>query len=416
MILFYILVLTAPMPNHPLFEEPFAGLTLVKWLGIVCSGYALFLVLKQRRLPNYLGPWPAKCFLVFIAIATVSYITLSRSEGLSFNPMLTYVSYVLLFFTAVSLVNTPERLHKTLLAAIAGAAWASLYVIREYQASAGTNMRPGYIAGDSNYFATCTVLVIPVAIYFMKMKTHWAERWFCGVSLLLMLVAFTLASSRGGLVGLIVTIAYMVLLSGRSRRTVIVTTLLFVPMLVLSPASPLARMLHPGYGDVIAEQIRRDFWAAGMGMIANHPLTGIGLGNFTFLSHTTIEGKQGMACNTFLEVAAEMGIPAFVAYCGIVIGSFLCAGKLRTAGKERKDAVLLYTGQAMQAGLLGFAAAAVFVSAEYQKPFWVIVALAAAIPLILRRTRKSVPAPVIPAWEECGGMPITDDLVAEYRP
>jgi hypothetical protein len=68
----------------------------------------------------------------------------------------------------------------------------------------------------------------------------------------------------------------------------------------------------------------------------------------------------------------------------------------------------------MQAGLLGFSAAAVFVSAEYQKPFWVIVALTAAIPLILaRKIRKAVPAPVIPAWEECGDwMPATADLVA----
>ena len=53
---------------------------------------------------------------------------------------------------------------------------------------------------------------------------------------------------------------------------------------------------------------------------------------------------------------------------------------------------MLYTGQAMQAGLLGFAAAAVFVSAEYQKPFWIMIALTSAIPLLLAQSSRRQPA------------------------
>ena len=54
MIVFYILVLVSPMPNHPLFEAPFAGLTVVKWLGIICCGYAVVRLLSCRRLPAFL--------------------------------------------------------------------------------------------------------------------------------------------------------------------------------------------------------------------------------------------------------------------------------------------------------------------------------------------------------------------------
>jgi putative inorganic carbon (hco3(-)) transporter len=388
MIFFYILVLTASMPNHPVFEAPFAGLTVVKWLGITCCAYAFSRLLRCERQPAFLKSWEAKFFLVLVGIATLSFFTLSKTEGLTFSPMFTYVSYLLLFFTTISVVNTYERLHRTLLVAIAGAALASLYVIREFQVSGGTNLRPGYVAGDSNYFATCAVLVIPIAVYFAKMKTSRLQRWFCGLSLVLILLGFTLASSRGGLIGLCVAILYMIVFSGRSRRGAILTAVLLLPMMLLSPASPLSRMLHPGYGDFLGEQVRRDFWMAGLDMVRNHAVTGIGLGNFTAQSFTIsreVEGKHGVACNTFLEVAAEMGIPGFLAYFAILVGALSSAGKLRAEGKRLNEDLLRYAGEGMQAGLLGFSAAAMFVSAEYQKPFWIIVALTATVPTLLRR-------------------------------
>ncbi|MBV9182166.1 MAG: O-antigen ligase family protein [Acidobacteria bacterium] len=373
------------MPNHPLFEEPFAGLTLVKWLGIVCCAYACIRLLQDRRRPVFLGSWQARCFLTLLALSTISYLALSKTDGLSFSPMFSYVSYALLFFTTVALVNTYERFYKTLLAALAGATWASLYVIREFQASGGMNLRPGYVAGDSNYFATCTVLVIPIAVYMLRMKGSRWERWFCGVSLVLMLLAFTLASSRGGLFGLCVAAAYMLLRSARSRRLAVLITVLLLPLLWLSPASPLARMLHPSFGDVMGEQIRRDFWRVGLEMIRKHPITGIGLGNFTAISSTKVGAQHGIACNTFLEITAELGIPGLIAYCGIVLGAISHTSKLRAAGKMRRDRSLLYAAEGIQAGLIGFSAAAVFVSAEYQKPFWVMIAVTATIPMILTR-------------------------------
>lgn len=389
MILYYILIVMAPMPNHPLFEMSFAGLSVVKWLGLLCCGYAVVRSFKRKRMPAVFEAWEFLSFLVLFALAAVSNFTLSKPEGLSFSPMAMYFNYLLLFATTMAVVNNFERFRYSLLAAIAGAAITSLYVIREYQASG--NMRPGYIAGDSNYFATCTVLVIPFAVYFAKLEGPKWQRWFCIVSLLLMVVAFTLASSRGGLVGLIVAMGYMVLRSGRSRKSMIALVALVLPLLLLSPSSPLARMLHPSYGDYLGSQIRHDFWMVGLDMIRKHWLFGIGLGNFTAYSYTItqgIEGRHGMACNTFLELAAELGIPGLIAYCAVLFGSFSAAGKLRSEGSKRKDAFLFYAGQAMQAGLLGFAAAAIFVSAQYQKPFWMMVALTATLPTLLRQKVK----------------------------
>src|SRR5437660_275938 len=320
MIVFYILVLVSAMPNHPLFEAPFAGLTVVKWLGIICCGYALFRLGSCRRPPAFLKGWEIRSFLVLLGLATVSFCTFGKADGLTFNPIFMYFNYLPLFFTAICVVNTFKRLQNTLLAAIAGASLASLYVIREFQASGGTNLRPGYIEGDANYFATCTLLVIPMAVYFVKMKGSRLRRWLCVAALVIMLVAFTLASSRGGLVGLCVAVLYMILCSGESRRVAIVVTLLLVPLLVLSPASPLQRMLHPNYGDYVGAQIRREFWEVGLDMIHQNPLTGIGLGNFTAKSVSkAVQEFHGIACNTVLEIAGELGIPGSRAYCAVLV-------------------------------------------------------------------------------------------------
>jgi O-antigen ligase len=385
MIFFYILVFAAPMPNHPLFEAPVAGLTVVKWLGIVACFCALLSAIARRGVPVFTKSLEARAFLVLVYIASLSWVMFPTKGTITFSPMSSYISFVLLFLVTPLLVDRWERLHNTLVASIAGVALASLYVIREFQSSGGTNLRPGYIAGDSNYFAASALLVLPISVYFARGKGSRWERGFCIASLAVILIAFTLASSRGGLLGLCVELAYMILRSGKSRGAAIMISLVLLPLFMLSPASPLTRMLHPAFGDELGKQIRVDFWREGMEIMQAHPLTGVGLGNFTAYSYSGslgAKGMKGMACNTFLETTAELGFPGLLAYCAVLVGAFISAGKLRAEGKRRKQTRLFYTGEGIQAGVLGFATAALFVSAQYQKPFWIIVALTATIPTL----------------------------------
>jgi len=403
MLFFYILVLAAPMPNHPLFEASVLGMSIIKWLGIASCVYAVAQLPSRVKYFGSSLSAETGAFAVLVGIAAVSYATLSRPETITFKPMSSYVSYLLLFFIAICLVDSPEKLHRTLLVGLVGSAIAALYVIREYQASGGMQMRLGYIAGDSNYFATCSLLAIPIGFCFARRENAPIERALCIVSTIVILVAFTLASSRGGLVGLCLEIGYMILRTGKSRRIAILLGMLLLPALLFSPVSPLGRMLHPEYGDELATQIRRDFWRVGFMLIREHPLTGIGLGNFTAYSFSASPGaavRHGMACNTFLEIAAELGVPGFLAYCGLSGAALWSAEKLRSEGKKRKDVLRFYSGEAMQVGLLGFLGAAMFVSAEYQKPFWVIVALAAASPSLLTQSpsrSRAVKSVLVPA-------------------
>ena len=60
-------------------------------------------------------------------------------------------------------------------------------------------------------------------------------------------------------------------------------------------------------------------------MIKDHPLTGIGLDNFKPLV-TRYEGRGGelekIAHNTYIEIAAEMGIPSLLVFLAILFSVF----------------------------------------------------------------------------------------------
>jgi O-antigen ligase len=233
-----------------------------------------------------------------------------------------------------------------------------------------------------------------MAMYCARARGPKWERAFSLLSLFVILVAFTLASSRGGLVGLGAEVAYVILCSsGKPRRAMIAIMVVLLPLMILSPASPLTRMLHPSFGDELGKQIRLEFWKEGVQIMQSRPLTGIGIGNFTSYSYAGsfgAKGMKGMACNTFLETTAELGFPGLFAYCAVLIGAFLSAGRLGAEGKRTKQAQLLHDGEAMQAGVLGFATSALFVSAQYQKPFWIIVALTATIPMLLMQQARQL--------------------------
>jgi len=158
---------------------------------------------------------------------------------------------------------------------------------------------------------------------------------------------------------------------------------------LLLPVSPLHRFFHPTISETGSDKAHYDAWKAGWRMIQDHPLVGIGLGEFRLMmpryrdSDTT---TVNMAHNMFIEIAAELGLLALVPFLGIFIFSYRMLGRLRrspTAPTLIQDAA-----SALQAGVLGIGVAGCFVSAEYQKTTWMSFALIACL-FPLARSQKA---------------------------
>ncbi len=407
--LFYLLVASMPLERSPLLEHFFGSISVIKYLGFTCL--VLALILPRRKKPWAGLRQPASVY--FIALACWSLLSeafVGSPSPWSHSPGASYLSFLALLPTVLILVTTERRLRATLWAMAGGMGLAALYVLREWQNHLGTaHFRPGWIAGDPNYFTIGAVLVLPLIWNLRRENRHPALRWLLTAGMLLLIVATWLAASRGGLLGLIAGALWLVWRAQRaqpaSRRRGLTfgnlqvwkyapAGLLILPLLLALPNSPLQRLLHPSRSDRMAVMKREVVWRAGLRMVIAHPLWGVGLGNFKNqvaayekAPHKDAWRSNGsvrsLAHNTYLEIAAELGLPGLLAW------GLLWLATWRSLERSRKQApsgsLVRITAEALEAGLLGYAVSMFFLSAEYQKLLWLALFLALALPPLAAR-------------------------------
>ena len=380
MILFYWLVSIMPLAQHPLWSMFVGQLTLTKYIGLACLLYAAVYLAGRGTFPRAWRASLTRWLLLFYALQALSRFTRSLPNPFEMDPLLSYTSFVLLFFVTVSVVDSPLRLRWTLLVAIGSVALASLYVLREWQKyhDVLAGFRPGFVVGDANYYTLSAVLCLPLAFYWMRGERPAWERFYCLGCVLVTLAGVSLAASRGGFLGLVAAFVLVIWRSERRARNFLLVAALSVPLLLLLPLSPLDRLLHPNYSDTFAQQSRIEMWKAGLRMIQDHPFAGIGLGNFKDVVGGYEEPGariELIAHNTYIEIAAETGIPALIAFLAIFLSAL---GSLKRARLEAsEDSSLIRTAAlGAEAGLVGGMVAIFFLSSQSQKLLWFMVFLA----------------------------------------
>ncbi len=146
MIFFYLLVSVMPLTQHPLWARYVGQMTLVKYVGAVCLLYAAMHLGVRRDFPRYFQTWQARWFATFLLLANVSFWTKGAPFSWGANPLISHTSFLLLFFITLAIVDSVRRLRWTLIVAVGSVAWASLYLIREWQKyhNVYRGFRPGW--------------------------------------------------------------------------------------------------------------------------------------------------------------------------------------------------------------------------------------------------------------------------------
>ena len=397
---FYFLIVLLPLTTHPLWTRSVAGMTPIKALGLMIAAYAAAYVFMRKEHLQLLGTWQARLYVFLCVLGTISLTIKGEDPGLIMNMVQIYVSIALLFFATVVLVDSLPRLRHVLLCMIASMSIASLYVLREWQVyhNVYPGLRPGGVSGDCNYFAASALITVPMSYYFWR---HSARPWIsilCLSSLGLSLLAMMLGASRGGFLGLLVGLLMVIWRSKTRIRNFVLISLTMGPLVVLLPSSPLQRLLHPDYADNLGADIRIVLWRAGFRMIKEHPLFGIGLGNFMRMSGiyedasafygTATSRVQGLACNAFLELAAELGIIGMLVFIGILVATYLSLERVRRQTAGGKPNLLNIAADSLQVALVSFSVSLAFLSGEYLKPFWLLVFISMCLPTLLAQQRR----------------------------
>ncbi len=376
MILFYLLITQMPLDQDVTWGTFLGAATLIKYLGLLCVLYAIFHLGTRRSLPRYLKTIQARLFFVFLLLTFVSYWLMGPQFSIRTSPFISYFSMAFLFFVVLSVVDTMPRLRWTLLAAVAAMGWASQFMVRAWIRH--PMWRPGGATGDANYFALDACLIIPVAFLLIwRSRVRW-ERIFALGCLVITILATTVGASRGGFIAIAVAAVWLILHSPRRLRNFVVLIILITPPLLLLPMSPMQRLMHPKASDVTGQVDRYASWKAGLRMIERHPVMGIGLGEFKpqMLKYADPGvGFSSIAHNTYIEVAAETGLPNFIVFLAMLFFTYRTLSRVRRRASDSGPPLVYLAATGIQAGFVGFLVGAFFLSAEYMKLFWLSIFL-----------------------------------------
>jgi O-antigen ligase len=109
-------------------------------------------------------------------------------------------------------------------------------------------------------------------------------------------------------------------------------------------------------------------------MIGDNPIFGVGPDNFKSLSTLYTGLEQGnIAHNSFLEVAAEFGLPVFVVFVLLLFSVFRILNRATRLGTTPEGWRLAGWAEGLRSGLTGFLVAGCFISAQYEKMLWLAV-------------------------------------------
>jgi O-antigen ligase len=160
-----------------------------------------------------------------------------------------------------------------------------------------------------------------------------------------------------------------------------------------APASATERVteVHGGTG-------RTDIWTVGWRMVQGAPLQGVGAGNFPIVSiHYLLEpgallrddfivsDKPKVAHNTYLEVLAELGIIGLTLFLIVICFAIGCAVRAARYAATVGDRDMDILARALVVALAALLAAYFFISREYSKQLWLLLALCPVILEILRK-------------------------------
>lgn len=223
----------------------------------------------------------------------------------------------------------------------------------------------GFGGVDNNSFATSLILAQGPAIVLTLTATRWWEKALGAASSGLILHTILLTYSRGGILGLVLTLATIFFLL--PKKPSYMAAVLVVALVAFRFAGPelVARFsttFAEGENRDASAQSRVDLWKACWAMAVDSPLVGVGPRNFPTLAgnYGFTRGKE--AHSTWMQTLAEMGfvgLGALVVFYGSAIAYLLPLAK-RKWTPESKERIVLAGG--ILASLLGFILSAQFVT------------------------------------------------------
>ena len=375
---------------------------LLTEFGIYIALLGLLLRPRELKFPTALL-WAA----VFLLWALVtSFLAVSPETALT--ELIERLKALVIFFVVVNTLRTPQQVR-----------FYVLLIIVAFMIYPGRGTLQSYVAGSTymgranwnrqyanpNDLAAITVLMLGLVLAIATVKVQTTRvRWAAVLCVPVMLLIIFLTQSRGVFLGLLAGFAVPVLARIR-KRPVIAGPLLIVAIVlaVVVPTAAWDRLQNItkvtssetiGQADKYGSATQRlEILKTGWRIFESNPVFGVGIGCYNEANARYAPGLgKHDAHNTYINLAAEMGLPGLLLWLGLV-GSVLAQVRRRRRAIEADDRTI----QALwiQRAVIGFLVAGFFATYSGLTVFYLVLGTLSSAASVLGRTAPETNAPPV---------------------
>jgi len=412
----WVMVLLSTSRLHQHFG-PLAAIRPALLTALMAFGFA---IMNPNILSfNNLRTRPAKYMIALVVMACIS-VPFGISIGNSGKFLLdTYFRVVLAYVLITLALRNGRNLSQFTWAWVISCgilSWMATFVFG-LSTAGGSARLSGLYTYDANDLGLILVMGIPLTLAVVETSGRTGRLAAIGI-LLWMGWAIARSGSRGAFVGLLLLVPAFLLIARHIsiRNRVLAIGAILGALLIAAPLGyweQIQSLTNPTEDyNWTSETGRRKVALRGLSYLKDHPVTGLGVDNFSKAEWTISEmadddfrrkGIKGSAAhNTWLQAGTEMGVP------GLVLWLFMVFGTMGAVMKERrrlplswrkgdKEQRILYAlATYIPLSILGFATTSTFVSFAYMDPMYYLAAMAAGLIVAVRRKRAQLALYEIP--------------------
>jgi O-antigen ligase len=365
-------------------------LLLLSWVAVITVGGR-----TARRSELFSHPWLLYVLLLFGAWIALS-ATWAEERGAALTGLVQFIPLAALFLIVFTAVRTRGQAVAVIAAFTVGAIVSAAYGLAVPTDPTATDRLSGG-AGNANETAAALVAgATLLGALAAGLRRQPVLRLVATAGVPFLVFGIFLTLSRGGLVAMGAALIATIAFAGRWRPQAVGVAIVGVLSAVVyfgafAPAGAKDRVtaLDGGTG-------RTDVWTVGWRMVEDHPVRGIGNGNFANTSvhyllrpgaivrDDFIIDTPKVAHNSYLEVLAELGIVGLALFLTVLGFALACIVRAARLFRRLGDRQMELLSRALFVALVGLLASDFFGSRQYEKQLWLLLALGPAFLALAR--------------------------------
>jgi len=375
---FMVTLLIRPQDWVPGIVDLPTGVILIP-LGLCIGLPNVLFKAKQFHIPqNYL-------LAMYLGVTFLSTL-FSTDFGEATDQTIIYFKRIVVFFITIWLLDSKKALLKTsalfklltlflafqaILQALTGESWGGVTPFPGY-----TELRVRWY-GDwdgPNVFAILFVIATGLSLEYIFGQHGMVARVSHALLAVAYLAAIYCTNSRGAVLGIICCLLFYFSMKEKRFAWLAVAAAIIVVILLYGPSR--MSMVHSAESSA---HERTWLWEQGLQMLVQHPVLGVGRGQFVKIANPNL-----IAHNIYVQNFSELGLVGFFLFSCILWFSYKGV-QMVGYGSPQADSSLSSLGRSLCCALVGFSACTFFVVMELDV-YYFLLGFAVAIYLVGRNT------------------------------